>query len=648
MPDRAPEDKEAEKPFNIVTSDSPSRKFVLGKQSKRDLDKIRSEIIDDRIKPWENRNSSFFNEYEQLSQSWRIQPRARGVRAKKSTGLFNSISGETHRATETLATIWLRMITGADPFFEAFAEGMDDFGNELVPEDLYSVERVIDKQLKASRFEEKLLRWLRSVALFGCGVFEEPYVSLPVGDGAKTIEYTDFCFRSFLQTAFDTSVMDINNSDFMATIDFPTKARLRGWTTADNESWNRKALEDYFKQSNDGTLKNTLNVFDRIQQSKVRAGYQDIDRSVFEFVNYHGILDTNNNVIQNLWESLGRQDDPAFNHFSVGIVDGMIVAKFHETQYGHWRSRFKTSPFKQFEFESLGYGVGRIGKKLQREMDVTQSRINDILMFSLFSMWKLGRFAGLKANALNIKPWNIVELEDISQLEPIRPDINAIAQGLGMQGIKQEEFRNIVNAQSNLQAETKDVSATEAAIAQNEAIRGASVHAKIIAQSIREHISTIHLNNLTYLDNPIWVAATGNSKAGEFDRNNLPVNVGFIIKTILDSDFRPQRGANLLQAIQVRSSIRNPARDTLAIIEALWDEYFRTLSLNPRLIRQGDQSSDMARQLAASAQAAGSGKLANELQGEIASAEGGGGVSTLASPVGPVEGSMNPQGAEGL
>ena len=98
------------------------------------------------------------------------------------------------------------------------------------------------------------------------------------------------------------------------------------------------------------------------------------------------------------------------------------MVRFHETQFGTWHSRFKVAHFKTFEDEPIGYGAGRIGRKIQRELDLTLSRSNDTLMKGVYSMYLVGRYAGIKANQLGINPNGLVEVDDVDQVKPLPID----------------------------------------------------------------------------------------------------------------------------------------------------------------------------------------------------------------------------------
>lgn len=615
------------------------------------LGKIRDEIMD-KVRAWEQALQPFFLEWQELSMNWRVQSRVK-TGAKRPTGFHDSKSGETHRAAETLATVWFRMMTAADNFFEAVPKGLNAMGQELTPNDLYAIEKVLMTQLRTFHFKEKLLRSLRSLALFGTVIFEETWRQRIGADGMAYAEGTDFEHRSLLQTGFDTTVYDIDMSDFIFTVDFPTVWRLREWARSSPDIWDKSKIAPYLENTeyskNTNELKKGTQVFNRITERQQRAGYNVTDRNIRELISYHGKLDTNNSVIQQYWESEGRQDDPGDCDFTAGLLQGDEIVKFHMTQYRTWHSRFKTANFKLFELEPLAYGAGRIAKKTQRLIDVTDSRMDDILHFALYGMWKLGRFSGIKPSEFQIKPWNIIQLEDINQLEPLRPDMNAVVQALAMQLQRRDELRANTGATANLQAMDTKATATEATLTQSEAIRGAGVHAEIIAETmIREHLEQMHINNLDNLDAAIWVAISGEQKQREYNKNNLPRNVGFEIRIVTDKNFRPERTKKILEALQMCTSIRNMVPGSINAVQPLFDEFFRTLDLNPRLLTRpipiADQLIDSVNRAQRMGKLGPAG-LQDEQHAEMMG-DGSGGGANITTPMGAVP--TSPLGAGGL
>lgn len=605
--------------------------FRLEDQSKEDLDKIKEEVMDKTV-TWERRMSTFFDAFFIAQDSWRIKPRAKKGRDSKT--LFDSKSGETHRATDTLATVWQRMLTAADPYFEVVAMGLSPNGQPLTESDLFNAEAVLIRQMEISRYRDKLLTVLQSIALLGTGIVEEPYVSLPYGFGRKSIEFTDFNFRSLLLTGFDTAVSDINDSDFIITVDFISKWMLRNIASQDTEHYDINKVEAHIEEFGKGVPNSLTDVYTRLQQSRSRAGYYDQDAKVFENLNYHGRLETND-VMSAFAESIGLDQDPKYVDWSVGVLDGTDVCKFHMTQYGDWRTRFKVATYKHFENEPLGYGIGQIGRKLQRQMDVMESLTDDRFMFDILNMMKIGKYSGYSAKQFVAEPMKMIELEDVNQLVPLVGDPRVLQQALAMIGMRREDFRNIVGAKTNLQAEISKASATESAIASTEAIRSAGVHAEIIGEPlVRGHLEQSHLNNLNYLDEGIWVGMTGSRAPMQVTKNQLPINVGFKMKIVTDKDFRPERIKNLLQVIQIATSIRNLMPSSINVIKSAWQELYRSLGMNPRMLDEQMPIADMLEMKAARMAASGGG-MGNEVAGEMAD-EGSGAMHVEDTPMGPV------------
>src|SRR3990167_8856562 len=107
--------------------------FHLSQQPKEHLNKLKDEVMD-KARTWESRMSNFFQGYAIAADSWRIRPSAE---KRKSKTLFNSKSGETHRAAETLATVWQRMLTGASPWFEGTKMGLNADGSDITEEQIF-------------------------------------------------------------------------------------------------------------------------------------------------------------------------------------------------------------------------------------------------------------------------------------------------------------------------------------------------------------------------------------------------------------------------------------------------------------------------------------------------------------------------------
>lgn len=641
-PMMAPMEAPMEMPdFNILIP----KPFSIANQPKDQLNKIKDEIMDKCVS-WERRMAPFFEGYFIGADSWRIKPSRSKARGGGKT-LFNSKSGETHRAAETLASVWQRMLTASDRYFAVTKRGLNPGGQPISESELYAVEGVLQEQQRVSQFKRKLLKSLRSCGLMGVAVAEEPYISLPYGPGRKHMEFTDWQFRPMIRTGFDTSVCDIVESDYIFTIDFLSKWAVRNMASLDTEHFDMAVVEKHLSEFAKGVPNYATSVWDRVRASRSRAGYTDPDDQIFECLNYHGRLEEGKSIQDAFAESIGLDQDPKFVDWSVGILDGLDVTKFHMTQYGDWRTRFEVMRYKEFEDEPIPYGIAQLGRKLQREMDMNESMTNDLLTAFTLMMWKIGKYSGYTEKQFVWEPLKMIELDDITQLAPLTPDPTAFRVALDMIGLRREDFRNIVGAQTNLQAQVTKASATESAIAQNEAMRGAGVQAEILAESLREHLEKSHCNNLSYLDEPIWVGLTGTQKPYKVNKYNLPTNVGFNILLVTDKDFRPERVRNIMTALQMVTSIRSFVPTSINAVRPLFEELFRSFDLDPRLIAQPMPAADVLE--AKMNRLLSGGGLKNEVEGERADEEVGqvnpaetpedalGGTSIYNSPVGEVQ-----------
>lgn len=627
--------------FNIITP----RQFVLSDQSPDDLRKIRDEIMD-KLKTWESRMGTFFKGYAIASDSWRIKP-SNAMEGRPKT-LFNSKSGETHRAVETLCTLWQRMLTASDPNFEATKRGLNPDGTQITEEDLFATTAVLEEQQRASGFKRKLLRSLRSMALMGVTVVEKPFVSLPYGHDRKNIEFTDWVFRPMYRTGFDTSVYDIKQSDYIFFIDFCSKWMLRNLASQDTDFWDIAVVEQHIKDYANGAPQGKTDIYSRVVASRARAGYTDQDASIYENLNYHGRLDPENPVIQAYAESIGLEVDPKYVDWSVGLLDGESVCKFHMTQYGDWRTRADVLSYKDFEDEPLSYGVGQLGRKLQRTQDILESLADDKVTFDILNMFKVGKYSGYDTKQFVLEPLKMLEMEDVTQMMPLVGDPNTLKQALEMLAIRREDLRNIVGAPTNLQGEQNGGSATEAVISQKEAIRSGGVHAELLGETLRDHLEICHVNNLNYLDEPIWVGLTGNRAPRLMDKNLLPINVGFKIKIVTDKDFRPEEIKNLIQTLQIFTSVRQMLPQEIAINGTiiLTKELFRKFGQNPALLSD-PVSPAMMLEMQAAKMAGQAGGVQNEVISEGASEASGQGAqgAFATTPMGPVP--TSPDGGQG-
>lgn len=596
-------------------------------QREEGLSKINSEVMD-KLKEFENSFSSFYGMHEEGANANRMVRRDK--KGSDVKGIFNSRSGETARATGTLADVWLRMATAADPYIMAKRLGLNNYGQPLSEVELFGVEQLLGRQLQVFKFKKELRRAFLSTALFGTCIVEEPWLK----DPRTGLEGTGFMLRSLIQCFFNPSVYDIDFSDYIGFVDYFPESTIRWMAKSDPQMWDIGAVERALFEVKNSTKTFNSDAWSRIMTRKNRAGYVDVGQKMIEMVTYHGRLDTENPVLQQLWESLGRQSDINSTDWSVRCIGNQVVS-IAPAPYGSWHTIVKTATHNQFELEPIGYGVARQGGIYQKELDGTQSMLNNLLLMATLNMWKMGRYGGLKQGNIPLTPLGIVKVDRVSELEPLRPQIEALAHGMNMMNQWREDFRNLVGAKSGLQAELTGATATESALTQAEGIRSAGVAVEILAESLcREHFETAHLNNLHLLDDGVWVQVSGAEKPLVLNKDSLPINVGFDVRLTTDKNFRPKRMQDLMAGIQLGSNVHNNTGD-MNFLRPLAEEYYRGLDLDPRLLYERVPVKDQL--LRAMQRSGGNEQMLNELAGEIAGANGPQAIQTsMSTPVGPV------------
>lgn len=609
--------------------------FSLSRHKESNIDYIVDEIKS-KVSDFESSMTDFYRQYAEIADSYRMLSNNTQRRDK---GLYDSKVGETHRAINTLATLWFRMLTASDPYFETYATSYNQFGSNYTEEELYGVRELMLEQHRELKFKPNLLKSLVSLASFGTVFIEKPWVQTNFG----TFEGTKFKPRSLLSCGFEANVSDIDDSDFFYTVDYINKWKLMTASRTEGSIWEKKVVDKFLKEMS-GTEKNqsgdVSQVYQEIINRKQRAGYQDINKNLLELINYHGKLDTNNPVFEDYWEREGRTDDLNATDWTCGILNGKELARFHTTPMGTWKHVAEVAHYNQFEEEAIGYGAGRLSRRAQAELDMITSRINDAMMMAIYSMFKAGSMSGLNINQLAMKPFQIIQMMDIDQLKRLDGvDINAMVHGMQMMGARVEDLRATAGATSNLQAISTEATATEASLTQSEAMRAGSVAAEVIGEPLlRGYFRTQHINNCYLLDKKIAINLGGNAAGSilEYDKNNLPFNVGFKIKITTDKDFRPERLKRILELINLASSVRQILPESINAIQPLFMESFRLMGMDPALLSQPKSPQDllserMQRMGKANAGAA----IQNELGGEIAGVMSGSpSIANIPTPMG--------------
>lgn len=517
--------------------------------------------IKEKVDYWHSRLVAQLYRFNTYADFWRL---VKPPRSGALDGFANPQVTETTRATEAIATFLHRALTSAQPNFQLLSH------NPMVsPEQLYKSECVLEWQKTVSQYPRKLLKSLRSCALMGTVGVEEPFVS-----NKPYFESTDFIPRSLLQLAFDPLCIDIADSGWHAFIDFVTEDTLKQLALNSPDVYDPKVIQTVLDSA-----KQYGNMTPEVISRLAAAGYYSFSGGpttanvshVFYMVTYYGPLEEN--------------ELPAGQEWKVVTINDLHVISAHVSPFKRRPVNF--AHLNEFELEPYGYGVGRVAESLQPELNSNRGRMHDTITFSLFNMWIASRMANIKTSQLRIKPWGVVETDDAEGLKPIRPQLEGVNMGKMLEDLMKNEFRATTGATDNLQALVTEATATESSIAQSEAVRRLSVMAEIIAEPlVRDHISKMHENNQTFLDQPFWVASTGpDSSPQRVFPSDIAPDAQVMIKIVTDKDFRPQRNKDILQFLQTVTSIRsqNPQMAQINILPFI-GELARSVGIDPKTV----------------------------------------------------------------
>lgn len=517
--------------------------------------------IKEKVDYWHSRLTSQLYRFNTYADFWRL---VKPPRSGSLDGFANPQVTETTRATEAIATFLHRALTSAQPNFQLVSH------NPLVSqESLWKSETVLEWQKVVTQYPRKLLKGLRSCSLMGTVAVEEPFVS-----NMPYFEATDFIPRSLLQIAFDPLCIDIADSGWHAFIDFVTEDTLRHLAETAPDVYDPIVIQNVCDSA-----KQYGNMTPEVIARLAAAGYYSFSGGpstanvshVFYMVTYYGPLSEN--------------PLPPGQEWKVVTINDLHVISAHPSPFK--RRPVNIAHLNEFELEPYGYGVGRVAESLQPELNSNRGRMHDTITFSLFNMWIATRMANIKTAQLRIKPWGVVETDDKDGLTPIRPQLEGVNFGVILEKLMKDEFRATTGATDNLQAMVTEATATESSIAQSEAVRRLSVMAEIIAEPlVRGHISKMHENNQTFLDQPFWIAGTGEGKeASRVFPSDIAPDAQVIIKIVTDKDFRPQRNKDLLQFLQTVTSIRtaNPQLGMVNLLPFI-GEFARSIGLDPKTV----------------------------------------------------------------
>jgi hypothetical protein len=510
------------------------------------------------VSSWQTDLSVFFDEFEEYASNYRLIEPARNF---VPTSRTKTRVGETIRATEALTTSIFRMMTAQDPSYDLVSL---DFAQSSG--DLFNAHLQLRHQDVVLKWKRRLLRSIRSGVLFGTTIVETPWVQ-QFRFGQLAFEGLGFIPRSLLQCPFEPNVFSIDESPWQAYLDYYTEGQLLDMAEKDPGNWNpdqiRKAIEE---------SKNRQNFSTKLEERRRKAGYKDLP--LYEVITYYGRL-----------RDIPREDGRLW---MIRVINESVVVTGRGNPAPTGNIPRIVARYTDFETEPYGYGVGRLGRLAQRHMDANRERYMNQITMSLFNMWLKNRLAGIRNIDLKIKPNGIIEADDISEagLRSWAPDLNSVNFGMKLEEVLKAEHQGNTGATPGLQAQVTDASATESAIAQNEAVRRVSVIAEDMADSlVRDYQQEKQEYNAAWLQTDQYLSLPGMAAPARVNRLNMAQKAGVFVRIVTDKDFRPKRQEYLSTAIQMATSIRNQLPANVDILP-IFEEWARGLDIDPRRIVQ--------------------------------------------------------------
>jgi hypothetical protein len=572
------------------------------------------EGITKKVSDWQDALSNFFSEWEEYATAYRL------IETGDKTAQLSTKTrvGEMLRSTEALTTSIFRMMTAADPPYDVLNRNMNQ-----TEEEVYAVWLQLRFQDMATKWKRNLLRATRGLCLFGTQFVEKPWISQERG-GKIVWEGLGFRPRSLLQCVFDPYVMDLAETPHIAFLDYMTESQLEAMAEENPNEWNpaqvRKAIED----SGSSTGKSNPN----LEQRRTRSGYRETPK--FEVCTYYGRI-----------KGVPREDSRLWK---IRSINESVIVGAGPNPSPTGELPFEVATYMSFELEPLGIGTGRLGRIAQRHLDENRRRTLDIARMGLMNMWLRDRLSGIVKSDLKIRPLGIVDTDSMDGLKALLPDLRGADLGLKIEELFRSEMQGNTGATPGLQASVTDASATEASIAQNEAIRRVSVIAEDIAESfVRDYQISKHEHNMAWLESDLFLSVTGSDKPIRVNRNTMAPEVDIMARVTTDKDFRPKRIDNLIKLYQILSSIRS-RQNVLIDDTPIVKELTAALDVNPKAVfRSPDNiAPNTALNMIMSARQ-NAGNAAQELGPELESDGGAGGANmdTIDSPVGATAVSSN-------
>ena len=283
------------------------------------------------------------------------------------------------------------------------------------------------------------------------------------------------------------------------------------------------------------------------------------------------------------------------------------------------------------DVEPLGNGMYDKFAPQLRKIDNTESALLNQIEFAGASMFRMQKDMTDEDSEFNIRQFGI--LRTSNPLETLGPDARNLQATAGYGAAQVQGFRQAAGAPDTLQAivSGEQATATATSLAMNEAVRGLSCQAEILAPAlVRDHIKVILQNVQKYNTEPM-VMNIGGAPVTVMP-SDLMIDVNIRVKTTSDQDFRPAKLQRLRDGIKLMAMFPPNAIPGLKLNPSpAIMEYLKILDVpNYRDSVQAITEDDMMMS-AVAAQMGMNGRVDPQTMGKLQEEEG-----TIKTPVGEV------------
>lgn len=513
---------------------------------------IISEIVE-RAEAFESRQAKSLSDISEATDLFKVRP------PKRASNTFsNPRQTEFYRACSAVGTLTYRMMTSADPFYEARSMQLGVIGDQID-----TLRHAWDAQLRWARYRENLLRACRFAPVYGTVICQEDYRVMGVSAFGRRVPTTVLMPRVLDQVMFDAATTNIHEAEWLATADITGNSdliRLAQEAKDINAPWNPKALEAASKDKSDQKATN-WRALERIR----RHGYSvdEALKSKRELLMFYGKLDCMNDGVE----------------YIAAVVNRKYLVRFHANRLQHGRRPFRVAKWIDFD-GALGLGNYHLLAGQHRSMDANRQAETDLTRFGAYSMFSVVKDSIAPEDAV-IAPLKFLPVDRQGDIAPIGPDYRAAQAVQNLDERLKQEFRAASLASDTLQAIAADVTATASSLAQNEAMRAISVIAEQMAEGlVREHLESLHANNVQNIDAPFNI-----NKAGIAQRvypSDLRIDVDIKAKCVTDKDFTPKRLQDLQALLATLVSTKSNHPDLMQIdIKPIVREMATLLQVSP-------------------------------------------------------------------